>query len=149
MIRVLLVVAILSSAAACGGDDGGTALPPDAPVDAVPTPQPDAAPSMVPSVSCTGVPIALTVSIIEPPPYRFGFSPAPQGDTPTIKAGDVVKFVMPRNHNAVSGAIAGTPDGRFLAPIARETCFRFTDAGRYGFYCEAHEDQAFLEVTAN
>jgi hypothetical protein len=152
----LLIVSIITLAACGGGDDGGSPPLPDAPPpppDA--TPLPDAPPPVtVVPVPCTG-PFALNVTVLEPPPYQFGFTPAPApGAKPTVPAGSVVRFDMQRNHNAVSGVGPNSPDGRFTAARNEVSCLRFDSPGEFSFYCGNHAPevalhQASLVVTAN
>jgi hypothetical protein len=150
MMRVcsLLVVSMMSVAAACGGgDDGGTPPLPDATPPPDSTPLPDATPpATVVPVNCPGAAgIALEVTVIEPPPYRFGFTPDPgAGARPTIARGSVVRFDMQRNHNAVSGVGPSSPDGRFEAQRNAVTCLRFDSAGEFSFYCGNHSSDVAL-----
>ena len=160
MMRVcsLLIVSIVPLLAACGGgDDGGSTPLPDAtppPPDATPLPD-GTLPPTVTIVPCPGASgIALNVTVKEPRPYTYAFAPPPeQGVKPTIKAGDVVRFDMQRNHSAVSGAIASGADGEFAAPFNAVTCLRFASAGDFSFYCNVHvtdqQHEASLVVTPN
>jgi len=106
----LPILAALTLAAACGGDDGGT-------------PAVDAPTSSVQRVDCaTSTP---TVTVTAP---GFAFSPAAS----TITAGQVVQFMMPATHNAVSDS------GLFRVEFNTSACFKFTSAGTFGFHCEPH-----------
>ncbi|MCA9584821.1 MAG: cupredoxin domain-containing protein [Myxococcales bacterium] len=60
----------------------------------------------------------------------------------TIKAGETVKWTWEGgNHNVVSGATCGTPDGKFTSgPVKTSGSFefKFTTAGTYPYYCDPH-----------
>jgi plastocyanin len=146
--------------AACG-DDGGDghdhdaaathdasaidALVPDADPTAPDAPAaPDAAPSAVVEVSCSGATIAVTVTA---PSFAYVFTPddgAP-ADQYTIAVDDIVQFTMPGSHDATSGP-PNAPDGQFATGFGQTKCFQFTATGSYPFHCTPHDFDATLIV---
>lgn len=109
--RIVLIASLASALAlAACGDDGGS------------TPAIDAA-SSVTKVPCAGATVAATVTTV-----GFAYDPA----STTVTTGQIVKFTMPGDHNAVSNS------GLFRADFNAETCLRFDAAGSFPFHCEPH-----------
>lgn len=102
---------------ACGGDDGGGGSP-----DAA-TSGPDAAPLEVASVDCGSVTPDQTIT-------TSGFMYSPM--SVTITTGQVVMFTPASAHDVASD------DGKFSVPLGGTGCFRFNQAGTYGFHCTPH-----------
>ena len=128
--------------AAAGGD---AALVPDADPDQpdamIP---PDAEPSSVVEVDCTGATIAVTVTA---PGFAYAFTPSDGGaaDQHTIAVDAIVRFEMPPSHNAFSGP-ANAPDGLFSINFNQTKCYQFTEAGTFPFHCTPHDFVATLIV---
>ena len=150
----LLYCAVLGALSACGGgDDGGdhdhdaaagddaaaidAALHDADPDDPDAMMPPDAEPSSVVEVDCTGATIAVTVTA---PGFAYAFSPSDGGaaDQHTIAVDDIVRFQMPASHNAFSGA-ANAPDGLFSTNFNQTKCYQFTEAGTFPFHCTPHD----------
>jgi plastocyanin len=107
---------------------------PDQPDAMIP---PDAEPSSVVEVNCTGATIEVTVTA---PGFAFAFTPSDGGaaDQHTIAVNDIVRFQMPASHNAFSGA-ANAPDGLFATNFNQTKCYQFTEAGSFPFHCTPHD----------
>jgi plastocyanin len=158
----LLLVGFAALAMACGGDDdGGTAdasTSADAPAADAPSADadpaaPDANPnapdanvadanvdakvSPVVAVDCVGAVVDVTVTVAR---GAFVFDP-----DPTIPLNGIARFTPGSSHDATSGANR-TADGLFLAPPSATTCFKFTEAATYPFYCSFHPFGADLVV---
>src|SRR5262245_60843879 len=118
MVRTLALLAVLG---ACGGSDSH---PPDAPPHPDGTPadaRPDAMPSTVMLVSCTGVTPAANITT-----SGLSFTPADV----TINAGEIVHFMPVGLHNMTSDI-----PGQFATPTQQEACLRFSAPGGFGFHC--------------
>lgn len=121
------------------GLDGETDSTP--PFDGEPPdgPGPDAAPTGVTEVSCTGASI---VSVVTAPGFAYNIT------QPQVLVNDVVQFTMPSIHSSVSGTPAGVSDGRFTVMFNQTKCFRFTETGSYGFWCNPHQFVGTITVVA-
>lgn len=151
----LLIVSIVPLIAACGGDDGGSPVVPDAAPLPDARPLPDGPPSarVTEVVPCPGV-VALAVTVVEPQPYRFGFTPDPGLAKPSVPVNSVVRFTMQRNHSVRSGVDPASATDLFRVPREATACFRFETVGEFPFYCDNHGPdialhQGSLVVTAN
>jgi plastocyanin len=152
--RSLTWLAAAMAVAACGGDDdelrtidaapgtadaaaadaspgGADARSPDAAVDAKP--------STVVEADCGTATIAATVTTTN------GVNAYSIDVDTTLPLNSVVRFRMSSSHNAISGP-AGQPDGAFTAPFGETTCFRFTEAGTFPFYCGPHRFTAQVRI---
>lgn len=115
---ILAAVAAALVLGACG-DDGGGGGGDDAPdVDAPPVA------AAVEEVDCAGATIAETITT-----QGFAYSPM----TVTISVGEIVQFTPQSGHD-----VASDEQGLFNVPLAGEGCFRFDEAGSYGFFCTPH-----------
>ena len=120
MTRFVLCAVIV---AACGGSDDKTS---DAPAV-----QQDAPAATVQMVTCPATPDATVMT------SGFMFAPL----STTITQGQIVKFVMPSEHDVVPGhhVADGTLVDRGLSVGFSETkCLMFTQTGMYGFHCGPH-----------
>jgi plastocyanin len=127
MTRFAIVALVL---AGCGGSDNTTA---DAPKVI------DSASATVQMVTCPATPAATVMT--------SGFMYAPV--TTTINQGQVVKFVMPAEHDAEPGHFA--PDGTVADPgltvnFSETKCLMFTQSGMYGFHCGPHHFDGTIVV---
>lgn len=57
--------------------------------------------------------------------------------TVTISAGQIVKFANEVEHD-IKPALSGDTDPALLVPEGQTRCFKFNDAGTYGFRCSVH-----------
>jgi plastocyanin len=132
MRRTLALLAVL------GAGGGSDSHPPDAPPHPDGTPadaRPDAMPSTVMLVSCTGVTPAANVTTV-----GLSFSPVDV----TINAGDILHFMPTGLHNMTSD----TP-GEFATPTSQEACLKFTAPGLFLYHCSVHPTSMMGSVTVN
>lgn len=118
MTRLAMVALVL---AACGGSDNKT-------VDAKAI---DSPPASVQMVTCPATPAATVMT------SGFAYSPM----SSTITQGQVVKFVMPSEHNVVPGHVpsdSAIADSGLNVNFSETKCFMFTSAGTFGFHCGPH-----------
>jgi plastocyanin len=114
-----VVVALL--VAACGSSDS----------KAVDAKQADTPAATVQMVTCPATPAATVMT--------SGFMYAPM--SVTISQGQVVKFVMPAEHNAAPGhtpSDGALADSGLNVDFGATKCLMFTQTGMYGFHCAAH-----------
>jgi plastocyanin len=127
MTRLAVMVLVV---AACGSSDSKSA---DAPAAH------DSPPSAVQMVTCPATPAATVTT--------SGFMYAPMSTT--ISQGQVVKFVMPAEHNAAPGhtpADSTLSDSGLNVDFGATTCLMFTQTGMYGFHCTAHSFNGTIVV---
>jgi plastocyanin len=127
MTRLAIVALVL---AGCGSSDNSTA---DAPKVI------DSASATVQMVTCPATPAATVMT--------SGFMYAPV--TTTINQGQVVKFVMPSDHNVAPGHHVS--DSTLIDPglnvdFGATTCLMFTQSGMYGFHCTTHSFDGTIDV---
>lgn len=116
---------VFLAVAACGGDDDSNVSAPDA------APAIDAPAATVQSVTCPAAPDATVMT--------SGSSYSPM--MTTISQGQVVKFVMPADHNVVRGhtpADSAISDPGVSVGFSETKCLMFTQPGTYGFHCGPH-----------
>ena len=118
MKRLVMVALVL---AACGGSDNTA-------IDAKTI---DSPPPSVQMVTCPATPAATVMT------SGFAYSPM----STTISQGQVVKFVMPSEHNVVPGHVpsdSAIADPGLTVNFSETKCFMFTQTGTYGFHCGPH-----------
>lgn len=57
--------------------------------------------------------------------------------TATVSAGQIVKFANEVEHD-IKPALTGDTDEVLLVPEGQTRCFRFNEAGTFGFRCSVH-----------
>jgi plastocyanin len=129
-----LVLALF--AAACGGGDDASdstkavdaAKAVDAKKAADGAVAVDAAPATVTKVDCATVTPVATVSTVQD-----AYSPSAS----TINQNDVVKFVMPSEHNVAPDS-TGNTDAGLVVDFNETACLKFTAKGTFKFKCTVH-----------
>ena len=86
----------------------------------------------VTAIDCASASPAVTVTT---PGFRF----EPQSST--IDAGQVVKFDPAEGHDVASDVA-----GQFSVSLGGAACFRFDQAGTFGFHCRPHGFTGSIEV---
>ncbi len=105
--------------AACGGSDSKTP-------DAGKTPDAAGAATVSAVTPCPATPDATVMT------SGFAYSPM----ATTINMGQVVKFVMPAEHNVVPNTTMSDPG--LMVNFSETKCLRFTQTGTFGFHCAPH-----------
>ena len=118
----ILVLAILP-VLACGGDDDDDGSNADAAASADASVEPDAEPSTVVLIPCTGVTPDAEIGTA-----GFAFSP----NTRTVGVGDTIRFTPTGSHNMTSDT------GEFATPTSQVACLHFTATGAFPFFCSVH-----------
>jgi plastocyanin len=122
---------VLLAVAACGGDDNNTMI------DAAP--MIDAPPATVQAVTCPASPDATVMT------SGFMYSPM----MTNITQGQVVRFVMPADHNVVRGHIPADEtisDPGVSVNFSETKCLMFTQPGSFGFHCGPHQFNGTIVV---
>ena len=130
MTRLAMVAVVL---AACGGSDNKT-VDSQQMIDS-----PGSGGSNVQMVTCPATPAATVMT------SGSAYSPM----TTTISQGQVVKFVMPSQHNVVPGHVpsdSAIADPSLTVNFSETKCFMFTATGTFGFHCGPHSFNGTIVV---